>query len=109
VARYEHLAAGLDAVGRALAWYWNWAGSNIGAMPACGLVGLLTAGPLTWLLRDRIGHRLAGWWHRHLGHRAELDELRATADRALQIAADLYEHHTGTPHPLAPGGSDEPA
>jgi hypothetical protein len=97
----------LDPVGHALRWYWEWAGSNIGAMPGCALAGVLVGAPLTWLFRDRIGRGLSGWWRRHLGHGAEIDELRATAGKAHRIAADLYLHHTGSHHPDAPGGPHE--
>jgi hypothetical protein len=92
----------LDVVGQGLLRYWNWAGSNIGAMPACGLLALAIGAPITYLLRDRIGHALKGWWQRHLGHAAELAELREIASKAQRIAADTYRHHTGRDHPDAP-------
>jgi hypothetical protein len=108
LAPYERLPGHvLVGIGHGLLWYWDWAGSNIGAMPACGLLALLVGAPLTWLLRDRIGAGLSGWYRRHFGHGAELAEIRATADKAHRIAADLYLHHTGKTHPHAPGGPHE--
>jgi hypothetical protein len=88
--------------GHWLAAYWHWAGSNIGAEPACGLIALAVGGPVVYLLRDRIGKHLAGWWHRHLGHRGELAEMRDLAERALVIAAATHRHVTGREHPQAP-------
>jgi len=84
---------------RWLSWYWDWAGSNIGAMPACGL---LAAG-------FAIGCRkpLARWWHKHFGVRAELAEIRDAAAAAHRIAADLFEHHAGHAHPCAPHRESE--
>lgn len=85
-----------------LARYWAWAGSNIGAMPACGLLALAVGGPVTYLLRDRIGRRLATWWHKHLGHGAELAEIREIAEQGRRISADTHRALTGLEHPDAP-------
>src|SRR5579859_808456 len=72
---------------------------NVGAMPLCGAV----AGVAAFLFRDRIGHALSGWWHRHLGHKNELAEIRELAAKAHRIAADAYRHQVGEHHPDAPG------
>lgn len=74
--------------------YWGWAGSNIGAMPACGLIAVLSAAVFR--------KPLARWWHRHFGMKAELAEIRDAAAAAHRIAADLFEHHTGERHRDAP-------
>jgi hypothetical protein len=87
--------------------YWAWAGSNIGAMPACGAIALGIGAPLTYLLRERIGRALHGWWRRHLSHGAELAEIRAIAEKAHRIAADTHKALTGKDHPDAPGGRRE--
>jgi hypothetical protein len=84
--------------------YWHWAGSNVGAMPLCGLLALAIGGPVTYLLRDRIGRGLRGWWQRHLGHGAELAAIRETAEAALRVAAATHLHITGHHHPDAPRG-----
>jgi hypothetical protein len=69
--------------------YWAWAGSNIGAMPACGLLALAVGGPATYLLRDRIGRRLAAWLHKH--HQPHLSaELAAMEER---IKAHIDARH----------------
>jgi hypothetical protein len=83
--------------------YWDWAGSNIGAMPACGAIALAVGAPVTYLLRDRIGRGLRGWWQRHLGQGAELAEIRDIAVKAHRIAADTHKVLTGLDHPDAPG------
>ena len=64
---------------------------NVIAMPLCGVVAAVAA----YLGRDRLGRTLRTWWHRHLGHRAELDEISARLD----AHADLLD--TGTPGGLA--------
>ena len=66
--------------------YWDWAGSNVGAMPLCGLLGGLSA----VLFRKRLG----ALWRKHSGADA--------AEKAHRIAADLFGHHLGRPHPDAP-------
>jgi hypothetical protein len=77
-----------------LARYWNWAGSNIGAMPACGAVAVLFA--------VCFRKPAAAWWRKHFGQAADLADIKAMASAAHTIAADLFEHHTGKPHALAP-------
>lgn len=66
--------------------YWGWAGSNVGAMPACAAVGAAFA----VLLRKP----LVRLWRKHSGADA--------AEAAHRIAADLYRHHVGHAHPDAP-------
>jgi hypothetical protein len=82
--------------------FWSWpdgtAWSNVLAMPACGLVGLVAA----FVFRDRLGRLLKGWFRRHLGHGDELAEIRELAARAHRIAADTHRHLTGEHHPDAP-------
>jgi hypothetical protein len=82
-------------------------------------------GPGTWgaggnLVAWVLCGALAGAWVRaklraqdalaRLHHQEKLDqatahhaELRNIAARTHQIAADTYQHHTGTTHPDAPG------
>lgn len=74
--------------------YWDWAGSNVGAMPACGL--LATA--FVVCFRKPI----AAWWRKHFGAQADLRDIRKAAEDARKIAADLFEHHVGHAHHLAP-------
>lgn len=70
--------------------FFNWPGggawSNVAAMPLCGVL----AGVAAYLLRDRLGRALKGWWARHLGHHDELGEIRARLDHH----ADLLDHET---------------
>lgn len=77
-----------------LARYWDWVGGNIGAMP---LQAVITVSA-TLLLRKPV----ARWWRALVGERADLDDVRRAAEDARRIAADLFEHHTGTAHPAAP-------
>jgi hypothetical protein len=77
--------------------YWSWVGGNIGAMP---LEALITAA-VTVALWPQI-KPLVRWLRRELGG-AALEEAKA----ARRIAADLYEHHTGRPHPDAPAPESE--
>lgn len=80
--------------------YWDWAGSNIGAMPACGLIAAVSAAAFR--------RPLARLWHRLIGEHPAIAEIRRAANAAQQIAADLYEHHTGQPHELAsPPGNEK--
>lgn len=68
-----------------LARYWSWAGSNVGAMPACGAVAFAFA----FIFRDRIGHALAAWWHKH--HRQHIAaELQAME---LRLKAHIDARH----------------
>ena len=67
--------------------YWAWVGGNVGAMPLQGLI----TGAGAFIFRSPIG-RLLG-----------RDEAKA----ARRIAADLYEHHVGRPHPDAPGSEGD--
>ncbi len=83
-----------------LAAYWNWAGSNIGAMPACALI----AGVFAAVFRKPLSR----WWHRHSGMQGELAEIREMAAAAHRITADLFERHAGHPHPDAPGSQAAP-
>lgn len=68
------------------AWPNGSAWSNVIAMPVCGVI----AAAFAFLARDRIGKALRGWWHTHLGHRAELDALNARLDEH----ANLLDHET---------------
>lgn len=88
-------------IGHWLRWYWDWAGSNIGAMPGCALAAVVFA--------VCFRKPAAAWWRRHFGAGAELAAIRATADAAHRIAADLFEHHTGERHPAAPAGRESEA
>lgn len=74
------------------AWPNGSAWSNVVAMPLCAVVTLLAA----FVFRDHIGRALSGFWHRHFGHRAELDALNARLD----AHADLLD--PSTPGGLAP-------
>jgi len=77
--------------------YWAWTGGNVGAMPEEAIV---TAVATALLLRPL---RLA--WH-HLAGK-HLEAARRAAEASHRIAADLYEHHTGRAHELAPGTESE--
>lgn len=50
--------------------------SNVWAMPVCGVI----AGVVTFIFRDHIGRAVKGWWHRHLGHKDDLEKIRARLD-----------------------------
>ena len=73
--------------------FFNWPGggawSNVAAMPLCGVL----AGIAAYLLRDRLGRALSGFWHRHFGHHDELARIR----ERLDAHADLLD-------PSTPGG-----
>ena len=56
--------------------------SNVVAMPACGIVAAVA----TACFRKP----LARFWHRHFGHRAELDDIKARLD----THADLLNPHS---------------
>lgn len=73
--------------------YWAWVGGNIGAIP---LEAAITAA--AGLLFRKPLQRAMAWLRRE-----ELEEARA----ARRIAADLYEHHTGHAHQLAPPHESE--
>lgn len=62
---------------------------NVYAMPVCAVI----AGVVTFIFRDHIGRAVKGWWHRHLGHKDDLEEIHARLD----AHADLLD-------PLTPGG-----
>jgi hypothetical protein len=82
-----------------LAHYWGLTGGNILAMPLEGVLAVLFA----VCFRKPI----ARWWHKHFGARTDLADLKATADAAHRIMADLYRHHTGREHPDAPDARRE--
>lgn len=75
-------------------WYWAETGGNVVSMPVCGALAVAFA----VLCRKPA----AAWWHKHFGAKADLREIRAVAEDARKIAADLFEHHVGRPHPAAP-------
>ena len=93
--------------------YWDWAGSNIGAMPGCGLVALAAA----WVFRKQLA-RVWDWLKAELhaethtalaDMRRELADLKSTAEKtrrsaaaAHQIAADTHEQMTGLRHASSP-------
>ena len=68
------------------AWPGGGAWSNVAAMPLCGVA----AGVSAFLFRDHIGRACSGWFRRHLGHHAELAEIRTRLD----AHADLLDIHT---------------
>ena len=68
------------------AWPDGGAWSNVAAMPLCGVAAAVAA----FLFRDHIGRAVSGWWRRHLGHHAELAEIKAH----LAAHADLLDPHT---------------
>jgi hypothetical protein len=84
-------------MGQAWHAYWAWVGGNIGAMPLQAFITAVVGFAATVLLRPLI-RRLWAWVKREL-NRPALEEAKA----ARKIAADLYMHHTGRPHPDAPG------
>jgi hypothetical protein len=73
--------------------YWAWVGGNIGAIPLEFAITAVAAA----VFRKPIG-RLVAWLRRE-----EIAEARA----ARQITADLYLHHTGHTHHLAPDPESE--
>lgn len=81
--------------------YWDWAGSNVGAMPACGLVALVAG-----LIFRKPLERLAGKVHGKLMEpvHARLREIESHAVAARKIAADTHRELTGHDHPDAPRG-----
>ena len=83
--------------------YWDWAGSNVGAMPACGAIAVLFA--------VCFRKPLARWWHKHFGVKAELADIKSVADAAHRIAADLLERLLRERHPDSPErkGTDDAA
>jgi len=94
---------------RWLGHYWAWAGSNIGAMPACGLLALAIGAPVTYLLRDRIGRAFAAWFHKHHAPhlRAELAAMEQrlagqAAARHVALIRKLDEHKAAMAEQVAP-------
>lgn len=77
-----------------LAHYWAAVGGNIEAMPLQAVITVAA----TLLLRKHV----ARWWRHLVGEKADLEDVRRLAESARQIAADLFEHHTGGRHPDAP-------
>lgn len=77
-------------IGHAWHQYWAWAGGNIGAMPLQALITAVVA----VIFRGPVGRLLGG---------QALEEAKA----GRRIAADLFEHHTGRPHPDAPEKESE--
>lgn len=88
-------------IGNAWHSYWAWAGGNIGAMPLQALIAA-AAGVLSSLLLRPLYRRAWAWLKAELGG-AAAEEAKA----ARRIAADLFEHHTGRPHPDAPEKESE--
>lgn len=84
-------------IGREWHQYWAWVGGNVGAMPLQALITVAA----TLLLRKP----LARLWHKLVGERPDAADLRRAVEGAHKIAADLFEHHTGTAHPDAPAAT----
>ena len=82
-------------LGHWLAHYWAWVGGNVGAMPLQAVITVAA----TLLLRKPVSKA----WHRLVGERAEIEDIRRAAAAAHKIAADLHEHLTGEAHSHAPG------
>jgi hypothetical protein len=57
----------------------------------------------TLLLRKPVSRA----WHRLVGERADVEDIRKAAAAAHKIAADLFEHHTGERHQDAPDHESE--
>ena len=74
--------------------YWAWVGGNVGAMPLQAVITVAA----TLLLRKPIKRA----WHRAVGDRADIEDIRRMAAAAHRISADLFERHTGEAHPDAP-------
>lgn len=81
--------------------YWAAVGGNILAIPLEFLV-TLAAGAL-------LARPLRKLWHRAVGDKADIEDLRraaAAAERRAagmeRMVADLFEHHTGRRHADAP-------
>lgn len=79
--------------------YWSWVGGNIGAMPLQALIGVVVT-----LAFRRPAARA---WHRLVGERADIEDVRRAATAAHRIAADLHEKLTGEAHPDAPAAKTE--
>lgn len=62
---------------------------NVWAMPVCAVI----AGAFAFVFRDRLGRRLSAWFHRHFGHRDELDRIHSRLD-----------DHADLLNPDTPGG-----
>jgi hypothetical protein len=88
-------------IGHAWHQYWAWTGGNVGAMPLQALIGVVVSLLLAVVLRP-LWRRLWAWLKRELS-RPALEEAKA----ARRIAADLFEHNTGRPHPAAPAKPEE--
>jgi len=65
--------------------YWDWAGSNVGAMPGCGAVAIVFA----VCFRKPI----ATWWHKHFGAQADLDEIKKIAGDAHAAVEKVLSAH----------------
>lgn len=60
--------------------------SNVLAMPSCGVLATVFA----VVFRDKIGRAASSWWHRHFGHKDELEQVHAR----LNAHEDLLNHET---------------
>jgi hypothetical protein len=74
--------------------YWAWTGGNIGAMPLQAVIAAVAG----LLLRKPLKRA----WRHAVGDHADVEDIRRMAAAAHRISADLFEHHTGSAHPLAP-------
>jgi hypothetical protein len=83
--------------------YWAWTGGNVGAMPLQFVITVVVSVFAALVLRP-LWRRLWAWLKAELGAAAH-EEAKA----ARRIAADLFEHHTGRPHPDAPDSESEVA
>lgn len=74
--------------------YWALTGGNILAMPLQSVIVVVAT-----LVFRKPAARL---WHRLVGERADMGDIRRAAEAAHRIAADLHERMTGEAHPDAP-------
>ena len=81
-------------MGHEFARFWAYIGGNVTATPFCGALAVVFA--------VCFRKPAARWWRKHFGAQADLRDIRKIAEDGRKIAADLFEHHTGQPHALAP-------
>lgn len=64
--------------------FFSWPAGGTWSNMIASLEWVVVAGITVWCFRDRLGRRLAAWWHKH--HK---EHLRAELD---QLKTELLEH-----------------
>jgi hypothetical protein len=77
--------------------FFSWPAGGTWSNMIASLEWVAVAGAAVWLFRDRIGRRLAAWWHKHHGPhlaRTHLEVLRAHDEERMAMVRKALDGKT---------------